>query len=62
MIHNFSAVCSLYFLQVFKFPPGEKKPSLTLGTQFLPGNDDNHFCKPTDVAVDKDGNVFVSDG
>lgn len=48
--------------QVFKFPPGEKKPSLTLGTQFLPGNDDNHFCKPTDVAVDKDGNIFVSDG
>jgi len=48
--------------QVFKFPPGEKKPSLTLGTQFLPGNDDNHFCSPTDVAVDSDGNIFVSDG
>ena len=47
---------------MFKFPPGEKKASLTLGTQFLPGNDHNHFCKPTDVAVDSDGNFFVSDG
>uniref|UniRef100_A0AAQ5Z936 Peptidylglycine alpha-amidating monooxygenase n=1 Tax=Amphiprion ocellaris TaxID=80972 RepID=A0AAQ5Z936_AMPOC len=36
---------------------------LTLGEAFTPGSDSNHFCKPTDVAVDTEtGNIFVSDG
>ncbi|KAL9986000.1 hypothetical protein ACROYT_G000053 [Oculina patagonica] len=48
--------------QVFKFAPGEKQPSLRLGQQFLPGSDNSHFCKPTDVAVDSEGNFFVADG
>ncbi|KAJ7339646.1 hypothetical protein OS493_006053 [Desmophyllum pertusum] len=48
--------------QVFKFPRGAKHPTLTLGEQFVPGSDEQHFCKPTDVAVDSDGNFFVADG
>ncbi|KAM8827392.1 peptidyl-glycine alpha-amidating monooxygenase B isoform 5-T13 [Spinachia spinachia] len=36
---------------------------LALGEAFTPGSDNNHFCQPTDVAVDTDtGNIFVSDG
>ncbi|XP_035463743.2 peptidyl-glycine alpha-amidating monooxygenase B isoform X1 [Scophthalmus maximus] len=36
---------------------------LALGEAFTPGSDSNHFCKPTDVAIDAaTGNVFVSDG
>uniref|UniRef100_A0A6A7G7G2 Peptidyl-glycine alpha-amidating monooxygenase B-like n=1 Tax=Hirondellea gigas TaxID=1518452 RepID=A0A6A7G7G2_9CRUS len=50
--------------QVFKFPPkfGDGKPSLVLGTKFVPGSDDTHFCKPTAVAVLKSGEFFVADG
>lgn len=57
--------------QVFKFLPLDLnsntsslgKPVLTLGTAFEPHNDNSHFCKPTDVAVDKHtGDFFVSDG
>lgn len=34
-----------------------------LGEKLIPGNDESHFCKPTDVAVSKmDGHVFISDG
>ncbi|XP_013870563.1 peptidyl-glycine alpha-amidating monooxygenase A [Austrofundulus limnaeus] len=36
---------------------------LKLGEAFTPGSDVNHFCQPTDVAVDTEtGNIFVSDG
>ncbi len=38
------------------------KPELVLGVQFEPGSDDKHFCKPTDVAVLRSGEFFVSDG
>uniref|UniRef100_A0A914XQF4 peptidylamidoglycolate lyase n=1 Tax=Plectus sambesii TaxID=2011161 RepID=A0A914XQF4_9BILA len=48
--------------QVMKFRKGEDKPSLTLGEAFVPGNDDAHFCKPTDVAVASNGDFFVADG
>ncbi|XP_002736199.1 peptidyl-glycine alpha-amidating monooxygenase B-like [Saccoglossus kowalevskii] len=50
--------------QVFKFPPeGGDEPLLALGDRMQPGNDDGHFCKPTDVAVEsKTGNFFVADG
>jgi len=52
--------------QVFKFGPyggDDKKPLLTLGTKFEPGNDDSHYCKPTSVAVSADTKTFyVSDG
>ncbi|XP_037339828.2 peptidyl-glycine alpha-amidating monooxygenase isoform X2 [Pungitius pungitius] len=36
---------------------------LALGEAFTPGSDNNHFCQPTDVAVDTEtGDIFVSDG
>lgn len=38
------------------------KPSLTLGEAFQPGNDNTRFCKPTAVAVESNGDFFVSDG
>lgn len=51
--------------QVFKFEPGKSTPSLTLGKLFEPAKsnaDTERFCKPTDVAVASNGDVFVSDG
>ncbi|KAM9456628.1 peptidyl-glycine alpha-amidating monooxygenase B isoform 2-T4 [Clarias gariepinus] len=50
--------------QVFKLSSdGKEKPLLALGEAFVPGPDKNHFCQPTDVAVDPDtGNIYVSDG
>ncbi|XP_052750160.1 peptidyl-alpha-hydroxyglycine alpha-amidating lyase 1-like isoform X2 [Galleria mellonella] len=49
--------------QVFKFTPTQRqKPALTLGEKFIPGNDDNHFCKPSAVAVLSTGDFFVADG
>ncbi|XP_041826674.1 peptidyl-glycine alpha-amidating monooxygenase A isoform X2 [Melanotaenia boesemani] len=42
---------------------GRDRTLQTLGEAFTPGSDINHFCQPTDVAVDpQTGNVFVSDG
>ncbi|XP_001606565.2 peptidyl-alpha-hydroxyglycine alpha-amidating lyase 1 isoform X2 [Nasonia vitripennis] len=38
------------------------KPSLSLGEAFQPGNDNTRFCKPTAVAVESNGDFFVSDG
>uniref|UniRef100_A0AAX7SCE0 Peptidylglycine alpha-amidating monooxygenase n=1 Tax=Astatotilapia calliptera TaxID=8154 RepID=A0AAX7SCE0_ASTCA len=39
------------------------KTLMALGEAFIPGSDNNHFCQPTDVAVDTEsGNIFVSDG
>jgi DNA-binding beta-propeller fold protein YncE len=35
---------------------------LTLGTPDRPGDDQDHFNGPTDVAVTPDGDIFVSDG
>jgi len=48
--------------QVMKFPPGSEDPSLVLGEAFVPGSDDKHFCKPTDVTVASNGEFFISDG
>ncbi|XP_028178787.1 peptidyl-alpha-hydroxyglycine alpha-amidating lyase 1 [Ostrinia furnacalis] len=49
--------------QVFKFTPDQRqKPALVLGEKFIPGNDDQHFCKPTSVAVMSNGDFFVADG
>ncbi|CAF1498925.1 unnamed protein product [Rotaria magnacalcarata] len=47
--------------QVFKYSNGERV--LTLGESFVPGNDESHFCKPTDVVVSNDGSkIYVADG
>ncbi|XP_057270790.1 peptidyl-glycine alpha-amidating monooxygenase isoform X6 [Pezoporus wallicus] len=49
--------------QVLKLGPNEKEPLLTLGVALQPGSDKNHFCQPTDVAVDPNtGSIYVSDG
>ncbi|XP_035663616.1 peptidyl-glycine alpha-amidating monooxygenase B-like isoform X1 [Branchiostoma floridae] len=49
--------------QVFKFPPGGgDAPLLTLGEAFVPDWSTDHFCQPTDVAVETSGDFYVSDG
>ena len=49
--------------QVFKFSAtGGNEPILELGEPFVPGSDQNHFCKPADVAVLSTGDFFVADG
>uniref|UniRef100_A0A8C8S3Q6 Peptidylglycine alpha-amidating monooxygenase n=1 Tax=Pelusios castaneus TaxID=367368 RepID=A0A8C8S3Q6_9SAUR len=49
--------------QVFKLGIHDKEPLLILGRSLQPGSDRNHFCQPTDVAVDPvTGNIYVSDG
>ncbi|XP_041975800.1 uncharacterized protein LOC121730726 [Aricia agestis] len=49
--------------QVFKFTPNEKKvPAFIMGQKFEPGDDDQHYCKPTSVAVMSSGEFFVADG
>ncbi len=50
--------------QVFKFEEGGTEPLLTLGKRFEPGTNDDRdrFCKPTDVAVASNGDIFVADG
>ncbi|XP_010130295.1 PREDICTED: LOW QUALITY PROTEIN: peptidyl-glycine alpha-amidating monooxygenase B-like, partial [Buceros rhinoceros silvestris] len=49
--------------QVFKLGADVKEPLLILGVALQPGSDKNHFCQPTDVAVDPiTGSIYVSDG
>ncbi|XP_051972235.1 peptidyl-glycine alpha-amidating monooxygenase isoform X2 [Xyrauchen texanus] len=50
--------------QVFKLSSnGKDQQLLVLGEAFKPGSDKNHFCQPTDVAVDPTtGNIYISDG
>uniref|UniRef100_A0A8D2DGV6 Peptidylglycine alpha-amidating monooxygenase n=1 Tax=Sciurus vulgaris TaxID=55149 RepID=A0A8D2DGV6_SCIVU len=50
--------------QVFKLNPNSNEgPLLVLGRSMQPGSDQNHFCQPTDVAVDPGtGAIYVSDG
>lgn len=38
------------------------KPIMELGEKMVPGSDDKHFCKPTDIAVASNGHFFVADG
>jgi len=40
----------------------EGKILLEVGEKFVHGNDDDHFCKPTDVAIAESGEFYVSDG
>jgi peptidylamidoglycolate lyase len=47
--------------QVFKFSHAGKL-LMTLGKAGIAGNDTIHFNQPTDVAIAKNGDVFVSDG
>ena len=47
--------------QVFKFSH-DGRLLLTLGQRGVPADDSAHFNRPTDVAVARDGSVYVSDG
>jgi DNA-binding beta-propeller fold protein YncE len=46
---------------VLKLTP-EGKVLLALGRMRIPGDDVLHFNQPTDIAWDRDGNVYVTDG
>lgn len=48
--------------QVFKFTNDGKKLVMRLGEAKVPGNDDKHFARPTDIAWLPDGTFFVTDG
>lgn len=47
--------------QVIKFD-ADGKPLLTLGKKEMAGTADDQFDRPTDIAVAKNGEVYVSDG
>lgn len=47
--------------QIFKYSLKDHQALVTLGSAFIPGNDEIHFCKPTSV-VDTGEFVFVADG
>lgn len=46
---------------VYKFSP-EGELLMTLGERGVPGDDEEHFAKPSDVLVAPDGHIFVADG
>jgi sugar lactone lactonase YvrE len=48
--------------QIFKFTHDGKKLVMTLGERLVPGADEKHFSRPTDLAWLPDGTFFVSDG
>lgn len=50
--------------QILRFKKTDlNEPDLILGERFVPGSDEKHFCKPTDVQVSsKTDLVFISDG
>ena len=47
--------------QVFKYTIDGSTELMALGTPFVPGSDESHFCKPTSVA-DTGNFIFVADG
>jgi peptidylamidoglycolate lyase len=47
---------------IYKFTRDGKRLVMTLGEFKVPGNDEKHFARPTDIAWLPDGTFFVSDG
>ncbi|MBI4477513.1 MAG: hypothetical protein HY654_10090 [Acidobacteria bacterium] len=47
---------------IYKFTHDGKKLVMSLGEFRVPGNDERHFARPTDIAWLPDGTFFVSDG
>src|SRR5207237_474397 len=48
--------------QILEFSNDGKQLLRSLGEAGVPGNDDKHFARPTDIAWLPDGTFFVSDG
>lgn len=48
--------------QILRIPHNSNKPDLIIGELFVPGDDENHFCKPTHAVIASDGSIFVADG
>jgi len=48
--------------QVLEFTNDGKQLVLTLGEPGVPGNDEKHFARPTDIAWLPDGTFFITDG
>jgi peptidylamidoglycolate lyase len=48
--------------KIYKFTNDGKKLVMSLGEFKVPGNDESHFARPTDIAWLPDGTFFVSDG
>lgn len=52
--------------QIKRWLPGNLTriwPDIILGEAFIPGNDNGHFCKPSEITVSSDGRlVFIADG
>ena len=47
---------------IYKFTRDGKTLVMQLGEFKMPGNDDRHFARPTDIAWLPDGTFFISDG
>src|SRR5688572_24664470 len=47
---------------IYKMTHDGKQIVQTIGTPRVPGNDETHFARPTDIAWLPDGTFFVSDG
>ncbi len=48
--------------QIFEFTNDGKQLVMTLGEAGVPGDDNTHFDRPTDIAFLSDGTFFISDG
>jgi peptidylamidoglycolate lyase len=48
--------------QIHKLSSEDGSVLLSIGEQGVPGNDRNHFARPTDVSFSNDGGFYVSDG
>jgi DNA-binding beta-propeller fold protein YncE len=48
--------------QILEFTNDGKQLLLTMGEPGVPGNDEKHFARPTDIAWLPDGTFFVTDG
>ncbi len=47
--------------KIFKYSNGKR--ILRLGELFIPGDDNSHFCKPTDIVLSNDNFfLYVADG
>ncbi|XP_031334996.1 peptidyl-alpha-hydroxyglycine alpha-amidating lyase 2-like, partial [Photinus pyralis] len=60
--HNNMWITDVARHQAFKFCPDMDEPQLIFGQNFEPGDDKDHLCKPTSVAVASTGEIFIADG